>query len=101
MNKVFLMGFVDMAPLFSDSGTVERSTFILRVPPEGMERQSAFVRVTSFGKAAQFVKKNITLGKKLMVTGRLSVSKSTEVISEEIVFVESLQNEKARVRDSN
>lgn len=116
MNKVSLVGRLTRDPETRYS-TGENATAICRFniavdrrfKKEGDEQTADFINIVSFGKTAEFVEKYFKKGQRIGLTGRIQTGKytnkdnntvyTTDVIAEEVEFVESKKDGAAAKKD--
>ena len=98
MNKVILMGRLTRdVEMYGQKSKV--AIFCLAVDRKYGEDETDFFNCVSFGKQAEFVEKYLKKGAKILLSGRLQNNNyedkqgnkvtSTQIITEEIEFVES------------
>ena len=102
MNKVILSGRLTRDPevRYSESGfSVAKMTIAVDRPKrkDGGERETDFIDLTAFGKRAEFLERNGFKGQRVIISGRLQVSKyeiggetkkRTEVILDDVDLLE-------------
>lgn len=106
-NKVILVGRLTADPelSFSQSG-IQISKFTLAVDRQyqkGKQQEADFLRIISFGKAAEFARDYLRKGLLIMVEGRIQTSRFTgqdgitkyytDIISERINFMETKKSQ--------
>lgn len=110
MNKVQLVGRFTKDPdvRYTESGT-SMSKFTIavdrRYKKENEEQTADFISCVSFGKTAEFVEKYFKKGQRIGLCGRIQTGSytnndgqkvyTTDVIAEEVEFVESKSDNKA------
>lgn len=107
MNTCILIGRLTRNPSFS-TGTTEKgefsvASFYLAVPRK-TSKECSYVKITTFGKIAEFVKNYLIKGKKIAVRGELVTGSykdpktdqtvyTTEIIAQEIEFADKKEND--------
>lgn len=115
MNKVILIGRVanDIEIKYSKSDNpIAILKFILAVNrkySKNKEQESDFINCVAFGKTSEFISKYFEKGKKMGIVGNISTSNwmdkdgykkyKTEVLIEEVEFVESKNSKKENIID--
>lgn len=105
MNKCIIMGRLTADPEYSERGETKISRYTLavdrRFSKEDGTREADFLRIVTFGKAAEFTRQYLTKGMKILVTGRIQTSSyekdghkfySTDIIAEDQEFCEPKKN---------
>ena len=105
MNKVICMGRLTADPEYSERGETKIARYTLavdrRFQKEDGTREADFLRIVTFGKAAEFTRQYLTKGMKILVTGRIQMSSyekdghkfySTDIVAEDQEFCEPKKN---------
>ena len=108
MNKFIGMGRLVADPEYSERGETKIARYTLavdrRFAKEDGTREADFLRIVTFGKAAEFTRQYLTKGMKILVTGRIQTSSyekdghkfySTDIIAEDQEFCEPKKNGEA------
>lgn len=101
MNKVICMGRLVADPEYSERGETKIARYTLavdrRFQKEDGTREADFLRIVTFGKAAEFTRQYLTKGMKILVTGRIQTGSyekdgqkyyTTDIIAEDQEFCE-------------
>ena len=101
MNKFIGMGRLVADPEYRETGETKIARYTLaidrRFTKEDGTREADFLRVVTFGKAAEFTRQYLTKGMKILVTGRIQTGSyekdgqkfyTTDIIAEDQEFCE-------------
>ena len=101
MNKVICMGRLVADPEYRENGETKIGRYTLavdrRFQKEDGTREADFLRIVTFGKAAEFTRQYLTKGMKILVTGRIQTDSyekdgqkyyTTDIIAEDQEFCE-------------
>ena len=106
MNSCILIGRLTRNPSFStgtnENGEYSVAGFYLAVPRK-TSKECSYIKITSFGKTAEFVKNYLTKGKKIAVRGELVTGSykdqktdqtvyTTEIFAQEIEFADKKES---------
>lgn len=100
MNKTILIGRLTKDPEVRQSGETSIGRFTVAVDRRMKKDEADFISCVAFGKTAEFVEKYFQKGSKIGITGRIQTGSyekdghkvyTTDVIAEEVEFVESKQ----------
>jgi single-strand DNA-binding protein len=101
LNKVTLQGNIarDIELLQTNNGGVYLKNSIAcqrNYAKEGMEKQTDFISILAYGKTAEFLQKNFSKGKQILIEGRIQTGNydkedgtkvyTTDVIVEQVYF---------------
>ena len=105
MNKCIIMGRLVADPEYSERGETKIARYTLAVDRRFTEkdgtRKADFLRIVTFGKAAEFTRQYLNKGMKILVTGRIQSSSyekdghtfyATDIIAEDQEFCEPKKN---------
>ena len=105
MNKCIIMGRLTADPEYSERGETKISRYTLAVDRRFTEkdgtRKADFLRIVTFGKAAEFTRQYLTKGMKILVTGRIQTGSyekdghkfyTTDIVAEDQEFCEPKKN---------
>ena len=108
MNKFIGMGRLVADPEYSERGETKIARYTLavdrRFQKEDGTREADFLRIVTFGKAAEFTRQYLTKGMKILVTGRIQTGSyekdgqkfyTTDIIAEDQEFCEPKKNGEA------
>lgn len=108
MNKCVIMGRLTADPEYSERGETKIARYTLavdrRFAKEDGTREADFLRIVTFGKAAEFTRQYLTKGMKILVTGRIQTGSyekdgqkfyTTDIIAEDQEFCEPKKNGEA------
>lgn len=108
MNKCIIMGRLVADPEYRENGETKIARYTLavdrRFAKEDGTREADFLRIVTFGKAAEFTRQYLAKGMKILVTGRIQTGSyekdgqkfyTTDIIAEDQEFCEPKKNGEA------
>lgn len=110
MNRIILLGRLtrDVEIKYTQSGMAVGRTCIA-VDRRGKDKEADFINLTVFGKTAEFVEKWLGKGRRILVEGRLKISRYkdkegkerdwTEVLVDNVEFADDKKKEVADPND--